>query len=240
MLHPRLLAMKTNRSYALELLRISPMLAALVSLPAVALDVRLTFQLPRSMGYVEAGFSGFDNNRDGSIRSSDNEVVSAWSSLTGTWVDSSLTRSGEAVAGKIDIQYEYPDDSVAQNDGYGGNEYSGLTRFVIETKLQEGNHVNSSGVTFRLNARHPFFSSFGFRWSEVYNAPSNYSYSFEGPENPVQLALATTGNVFAAPVPESGSFVLLLAGLMAVLARTWNIRLNSGGLSTSQADMQVP
>ena len=201
------------------LLRSMPVLLAFCTLPAAALDVKLKFQLPNGIGLVNAGFTGFDINRDGMIRSTDDEVIHAWSSLTGEWSVASFASAANDLSGKIDIQYRYPPENISRSGGYGEGEYFGLSRFGIETKLETGNRIRNSSIQFRLDARQPSFAASGFSWSDVYNAPSSFAYSFVGPENAVGLSLESSGNVFATAVPEPSILFLMATGLTGLLLR---------------------
>lgn len=205
--------------WGIALLRCMPVLFALTSLPAAALDVKLRFHLPNSMGHVDAGFTGFDFNRDGMIRSVDNEVLSAWSSIAGEWSATSFASGVGDSSGKIDIQYKYPAENLARSSDYGNGEYFGLSRFGIESKRESGNQVRNNSMLFRLDARQPSFVVSGFSWSDVYNAPSSFAYSFVGPENAVVLSLNSSGDVFAIAVPEPSVLLLMATGLMGLLLR---------------------
>jgi hypothetical protein len=118
--------------------------------------------------------------------------------------------------GFIDIKYSHS-PAVGIGDGYLSDVFLGLARFTIETKSQTSNHVNSNGLKFRGESKFGFFSMYGLSWSDLYNAPSSYSYTFEGPEHQVQLALSATGSPFLPAVPESATVWLLCVGLFAML-----------------------
>lgn len=200
--------------------RTAPILLALAVQPALALDVVLKFQLPNSMGSIDAGFTGFDMNRDGQIRSLDGEVSVVWSSLTGRWDTAQLGSSaGGMPLGKVDVQYKYPEAESVRSSFYGNDSYFGLTRFGIDIKLESGNHVRSNNLMFRLDGRQPSFAASGISWSDVYNAPSSYAYSFVGPENAVGLTLSASGDVFAATIPEAPAWALMAGGLAGCLIR---------------------
>jgi hypothetical protein len=191
----------------------------LVSAPAMGMDVSLAFQLPKGMGVVQASFSGFDNDRDGVISSSVDEVSAAWSSLTGSWRKDNLDAVSNGFPGSIDIRYNYLDDPPGIGSAYPGEDFLGLRRFIVDIKSSGLNHVSSNAVTFRGDTRFGFFYAYGISWSNAYNAPSSYSYTFEGPDNAVRLFLSTTGSPFATTVPEPGAFWLLSAGMFLVLLR---------------------
>ena len=195
----------------------------MLSWPAQAMDVKLTFYLPKGLGQLEASFAGFDLNHDGWIRSADHEVTSAWSSTTGAWDNSSDKSFGKVASGAVDIKYAYDPTGSGVGVGYPGNEFLGLSRFAIETKSQNSNHVNSNGLTFRGEVRFGYLSAYGLSWSDTYNAPSSFSYTFEGPENQVRLALVASGSPFPPPIPEPGTAMLFGAGslLMVTLRRRW-------------------
>ena len=198
------------------LIRCMPLLVVVYLLPAKAMDVKLTFVLPRGAGEVEARFTGFDNNYDGLISSADNEVTTAWSSSTGPWKTPSGGKLPLEGSDSIDIRYSHS-PAVGVGGGYSGDAFLGLARFAIETKSQTNNHVNSHGLTFRGESRFGFFAMYGLSWSDLYNAPSSYSYAFEGPEHQVQLALTATGSPFLPAVPEPAMVWLLSGGLFAML-----------------------
>ncbi|MBN8491615.1 MAG: PEP-CTERM sorting domain-containing protein [Burkholderiales bacterium] len=199
------------------------MTVATIAWPAHAMDVKLTFFLPKGVGQLEAAFAGFDLNSDGWISSADHEVISAWSSTTGAWEKTSGNLSSKAATGTVDIRYAYDVAGSGAGVGYPGNEFLGLSRFVIETKSQNNNHVNSNGMTFRGDVRFGYLSAYGLSWSDTYNAPSSFSYTFEGPDNQVRLALTASGSPVPPPVPEPGTAVLFAAGsvLMLILTRRW-------------------
>lgn len=191
--------------------------------PVHAMDVKLTFYLPKGVGQLEAAFSGLDLNRDGWISSADREVSSAWSSTTGAWEKTPDNVFSKAATGAVDIKYAYDTAGSGAGFGYPGNEFLGLSRFVIETKSQNNNHVNSNGMTFRGEVRFGYLSAYGLSWSDTYNAPSSFSYTFEGPENQVRLALTASGSPLPPPIPEPGTAMLFAAGslLMMTLTRRW-------------------
>jgi hypothetical protein len=209
--------MTKARTFMPKSMSLSVALVWLVCVPTMAMDVKLTFQLPRGMGLVEAGFIGFDNDRDGVIDSSANEIVSAWSSITGPWSNTFTTFASISSPGTVDIRYTYAPEPQDIGNRYSGDDFAGLRRFVIETKSPSGNHVNSNGLIFRGESRFGFLSAYGLGWSDTYNAPSSYTYTFEGPENSVRLSLFASGSPFATAVPEPNTLWYGLAGLFLVL-----------------------
>lgn len=216
--------MTTSQITILQAVRVSPLLACLACVPAQGMDVKMTFYLPKSMGSVEASFSGFDNNLDGVIGSSAGEVTVAWSSVTGPWILGPAVDASKSLSGVIDIKYEYGLVILESDSGYPGDEFFGLDRFIIETKVLSENHVNTNRLDFRGENRFGFFSASGISWSDAYNAPSSYSYTFEGPENAVRLSLAASGSPFAPPVPEPSTFWIAFGGLLLVLTRSKRLR----------------
>lgn len=209
----------TSPAGSSALRRLAPVLLALAVQPALALDVVLKFQLPNNMGNIDAGFTGFDVNRDGVISSIDGEVSSVWSSLTGRWDVVQLQPGAGSSFGKVDVQYKYPEAESVRSSFYGNDGYFGLTRFGVDIKLESGNHVRSNSLMFRLDGRQPSLAASGISWSDVYNAPSSYAYSFVGPENAVGLVLRASGDVFAASIPEAPAWALMAVGLTGCLVR---------------------
>jgi hypothetical protein len=199
----------------LTLVACLPVLAVVQVFPAKAMDVEVTFVLPKGAGEVKARFSGFDNNGDGWISSVDDEVASAWSSPTGPWKTQSPPSLAPENSASVDIKFWYSRAS-GQGGGYPGDDFHGLARFAIETKSQSNNHVNSNRLTFRGESRFGFFAVHGLSWSDLYNAPSSYSYTFEGPEHQVHLVLSATGSPFLPPVPEPATVWLTSAGVFAM------------------------